>query len=85
MWRNIFKKHKDLTSHIQEKHSRRHLKCSKCDFSCNMSSEYENHVIESHSSYESFKCYQCDKNFVVEWRLEKHLEMHSNNTKFCHY
>ena len=80
-----FEKHEDLTSHTKEKHNKRHFKCYKCDFSCNISSEYEKHVIESHNSYETFKCHQCDKNFVVEWRMKKHLEMHNRNTKFCHF
>ena len=42
--------------------------------------------MKTHSLRKTFKCDQCNKDFVLEWRLEKHKLMHEpNNSKFCHY
>ena len=34
-----------------------------------------------------YECDKCDKKFLLNWRLKKHQDIHSNreNLKFCHY
>ena len=34
-----------------------------------------------------YECNKCDKKFILNWRLKKHQDIHSNreNLKFCHY
>ena len=27
----------------------------------------------------------CNKDFYLKWRLEKHISVHSENTRVCHY
>ena len=39
------------------------------------------HVIEKR-----FPCNLCDKSFVLNWRLQKHIKGHQDeNVKFCHF
>ena len=44
------------------------------------------HIKAYHETIGNYKCDQCDKTFVLKWRLNKHLENHASlTTKKCHY
>ena len=40
----------------------------------------QNHELET----ERFNCTKCEKEFVLKWRLKKHMSVHATN-KYCHY
>ena len=62
------------------------IKCKLCDDAFDRNSELETHIKNEHDSIEKFECDQCAKSFVLEWRLNKHQEIHKEpNTKRCHY
>ena len=44
----------------------------------------ENHI-KSHKDYKIYGCEFCDKKFLVKWRMEKHVQCHIKQTKYCHY
>ena len=57
--------------------------CSKRFKKCN---ELESHIKNCHENYREFKCDQCEKTFVLEWRLKKHINLHTDdNVQRCHY
>jgi hypothetical protein len=44
------------------------------------------HIKNDHEAHQIFKCAICGKGFVIEWRLKKHMQLHTqNNVKPCHY
>ena len=80
-----FKFKKELLKHKQETHPIT-TKCRECErlFTCSI--DLEIHVKESHKDIEGFKCNLCEKIFVVEWRLNKHQDMHKvENARNCHF
>ena len=57
--------------------------CSKRFKKCN---ELESQIKNCHENYREFKCDQCEKTFVLEWRLKKHINLHTDdNVQRCHY
>ena len=43
-------------------------------------------IFKIHTDDKPFKCNVCDKSFILNWRLKKHIEGHKQlNIKFCHY
>ena len=75
---------KNLKLHMRESHPKS-FNCIICAESFEKSSDMELHLKENHSSPE-FTCDQCDKSFVLKWRLKKHLEIHmKSSAKSCHY
>ena len=62
------------------------IKCELCDKGFGRFVDLETHVKATHENREEFPCDQCDKSFVVEWRLKKHLTMHAKHfIQNCHY
>ena len=71
------------------------FKCKKCTVKCKLCTKdfskdnyLEVHMKTEHKEVENFKCEICDKTFVLEWRLKKHRNIHTEkaaNLKFCHY
>ena len=62
------------------------LKCNICDENFERYSDLENHIKTCHGEHKLFQCNQCEKNFVLKWRLGKHMKLHNeNNIKNCHY
>ena len=64
-----------------------HLKvvdCKLCDQTFSYNHELEVHVKE-HAVENEFKCEVCEKEFYLEWRLMKHMSVHSDQTKPCKY
>ena len=78
------------SKHILRKHSLqnhpRKIKCKLCDANFEKKSDLESHMNLNHGSVEKFQCDQCDKTFVLEWRLMKHKRIHKEkNITNCHY
>ena len=45
-----------------------------------------NHIELEHENYKVFQCDKCDKSFVTNWRLQKHIQLHTEQyVKPCHY
>jgi chromosome segregation ATPase len=55
------------------------LKCTFCDIKFNIFSELERHIKDSHEIHNTFKCDKCEKEFVLKWRLKKHMSVHRQN------
>ena len=74
-----------LRRHYIENH-RQKIKCKLCDETFEKNCDLEEHIKINHQSAECFKCEECDKDFVLKWRLKKHQESHiSKSVKKCHY
>ena len=51
-----------------------------------INSGLENHIKVNHENHKVFKCDKCDKCFVLNWRRDKHMKLHTNaSVKPCHY
>ena len=62
------------------------LKCNKCEETFNRFSDLEHHIKISHVNHQHFQCDMCEKSFVLNWRLQKHLTLHNDkNISPCHY
>ena len=62
------------------------VKCKFCDDRFDKNSDLEVHIKAHHNTVETFKCDQCGKSFVLEWRLRKHQGIHKEGKiKKCHY
>ena len=49
-------------------------------------SDLEIHIKVAHEKYQQFHCDICKKRFVLKWRLQKHMKIHSNkNCQPFHY
>ena len=76
---------KELLDHNKQEHTPK-LKCSSCDLTFNKRSDLETHMKSKHESTEKFECEQCNKKFVLRWRLKKHQKLHARqNNRKCHY
>ena len=76
---------KELKMHNQSKHTQR-IKCDECDETFGKNCDLESHIEQSHDSVNKFECDKCGKNFVLQWRLKKHQDIHTNqNIRKCHY
>ena len=45
----------------------------------------ENHMVTVHKIEKKHKCLECGKLFLIEWRLRKHVEVHTESIKTCNY
>ena len=62
------------------------IDCRLCEKSFTRYVDLENHIESCHEKPREFQCDQCDKNFLLKWRLRKHMRLHEeNNIKHCHY
>ena len=68
------------------KHRSKLLKCQVCDMEFEKFCDLEWHVKAQHEECQTFECNTCMKTFVTEWRLKKHVKIHTNKiTKQCNY
>ena len=81
---STFEDVKELKQHNKAVHTFL-IKCKSCDYTCSEMINLEKHIKEKHQDDESFNCEKCRKNFVTEWRLNKHMQVHSSKQNFCHY
>ena len=80
-----FRSKKTLKYHNQSNHNKL-IKCKSCDKTFENNCDLELHINENHDSAEHLECVKCGKRFVLEWRLKKHQEIHTNkNIRKCHY
>ena len=62
------------------------IDCRLCEKSFTRYVDLENHIESCHEKPREFQCDQCDKNFLLKWRLRKHMRLHEEtNIKHCHY
>ena len=61
------------------------LKVKQCDESVSRNGDLEMHVKENHENAEKHKCNICEKTFVLEWRMRKHMNGNTAASQFCHY
>ena len=49
--------------------------------------ELEYHIKTCHEKVNEYECEKCEKKFVLEWRLKKHMRNHDSlaSMKKCHY
>ena len=83
----IFESEESLKNHISSYHSNR-IKCEFCTKDFSKNNFFEVHIKTEHEEAEKFKCEICEMTFVLEWRLKKHRNIHTEqatNMKFCHY
>ena len=68
------------------KHRSKLLKCQVCDMEFEKFCDLEWHMKAQHEECPTFECNTCMKTFVTEWRLKKHVKIHTNKTtKHCNY
>ena len=48
-------------------------------------SDFESHMVEKHNIEKTYKCDECDKTFLLEWRLRKHRVNHLESLRKCRY
>ena len=60
-------------------------KCNECDTRFTQNFEMENHMVEAHQRKKQHACDVCDKEFYFEWRLKKHMKMHTEVPSVCYY
>ena len=80
----IYKSKRGLRKHIVECHPIK-IKCKKCEAFFYKKSDLEKHLEAFHDEKRNHTCEQFDKTFVMQWRLNKHVESHAEGTKFCHF
>ena len=74
----------EIKNHIIEKHPQK-FQYKHCDLSFDKRSDLEEHISAQHEITESYKCTECDKTFILKWRLRKHTEIHKSKSKYCHF
>ena len=62
------------------------LECKLCVESFDRFVDLEHHIKTFHEKHTVFQCSQCEKGFVLKWRMKKHMRLHEEtNIKHCHY
>ena len=54
------------------------LNCYSCDENVKKICDLERHIKTKHEDSQSYTCGKCAKEYVTNWRLKKHMKMHSN-------
>ena len=77
---------KELKEHVKMCHPK-DIRCKLCDTAFEENHMLEYHLQNVHNEKKSFKCNDCERTFVLQWRLDKHVKMHSPKkvVKTCHY
>ena len=50
------------------------LKCSMCEFNCELSIDLKRHVLSNHGGQKTFNCAICDDTFEQKINLQNHIE-----------
>ena len=74
---------KSFKKHLVAQHPTK-IECAHCDETFLHNHELETHI-EEHQVQKSFSCEVCQKDFYLQWRLEKHRNVHAETTKVCHF
>jgi len=59
--------------------------CKECKHSFTRTCDLEKHMVSEHASKKQHKCPECDKTFLLKWRMMKHMKIHNEPTKTCKY
>ena len=59
--------------------------CLPCGKILDRNCDLEKHMVEEHNTTKEIKCETCNKAFVLEWGLRKHLQIHVVEPKPCCY
>jgi hypothetical protein len=68
-----------------EKPTLRETKCDVCGEGFERNCDLEHHLESCHVKEKDNECNSCGKRFHLKWRLKKHVRIHSEETKVCHY
>ena len=79
-----FQSRKTVAVHMKEYHPPT-IKCKTCDDIFEKYSDLELHIQIIHESKGKYECDECNRVFVLKWRLNKHKESHNKVSKKCHY
>ena len=86
--RKAFHSEEDLRRHDNSKHCEHPITCNSCEKRFSKSSDLEDHLEKEHRVERSFGCEKCNMQFMLKWRLHKHMNIHKEkgvNIRFCHY
>ena len=62
------------------------IKFKNCDQTFPRFVDLEKHMKTIHGHHQEYSCDKCEKHFMIKWRLEKHMKMHTDKLmKQCHY
>ena len=62
------------------------IRCKICKESFSKNSELEKHLVNIHGSKKTYSCENCDKTFLLKWRLNKHIGIHQDdNIRICKF
>ena len=62
------------------------VNCYSCNEKFKKICESERHIKTKHEDHQNYKFGKCAKTFVTNWRLQKHIKMHPNQSlKQCYY
>ena len=59
--------------------------CDLCENTFVKNCDLELHMKEVHEIDKNYKCDECDKDFFLEWRRNKHMKIHTDDAKYCHF
>ena len=59
--------------------------CKECGEVFSRNCEFKRHMEQDQEIEKSFKCNVCGKMFLLEWRLVKHGDVHTMQTRKCNY
>ena len=69
----------NIRSSNDESELQHELSCGNCGTTFVRYCDLENHLIEVHKKEKNFKCNTCQKDFVLKWRLKKHILIHTSS------
>ena len=68
------------------KSAKKDTECAICNLSFTRHCDLEMHIETEHVDSNQFECFECGKQFMLKWRLEKHKRMHTSRPiKVCRY
>ena len=70
----------NIRSSNDESELQHELSCGNCGTTFVRYCDLENHLIEVHKKEKNFKCNTCQKDFMLEWRLKKHILIHASSS-----
>ena len=59
--------------------------CHLCGITFAKNCDIERHMKEVHEAEKKYKCVVCEKNFFLEWRRTKHMQIHTDDVNYCHF
>lgn len=82
----LFSSSRSLWVHKKTIHKEKwDLTCSKCGYGTNSKEILEEHLAKGGDNHSNFKCDACDKPYISQKNLEKHIQLYhiDNHCKYC--